>query len=152
MPSSPPKSKPRSDGRWLAFDARALKMDQRTLSALYHTTLRSELTTPPRRHLADTRQRHRRNGRHHQTPSRDAFSARTTAIADRLQTKLDRFETSLGRQPTPRERWKLEREAVLDCRPTKTSHHPTREPEHGRGPERGRGFTRDPSTRRYRGR
>ncbi len=32
------------DGRWLALDARMIKCDQRTLSALYHSTLRSELT------------------------------------------------------------------------------------------------------------
>lgn len=32
-------------GRWLALDARTLKLDQRTLSALYHCGLRAELTT-----------------------------------------------------------------------------------------------------------
>ena len=32
------------DGRWLALDARTLKYDQRTLSALYHAGLRAELT------------------------------------------------------------------------------------------------------------
>ncbi|HVM52455.1 MAG TPA: MobF family relaxase [Acidimicrobiales bacterium] len=32
------------DGRRLALDARTIKCDQRTLSALYHSTLRSELT------------------------------------------------------------------------------------------------------------
>ena len=108
-----------SDGRWLALDARALKMDQRTLSALYHSALRSELTTrlavawrTPANGIAEMA------GITDQTLA--GFSARTAAIAERLEAKLERFETSLGRQPTPRERWKLEREAVLDCRPTKT--------------------------------
>ena len=32
------------DGRWLALDARSLKVDQRTLSAIYHAGLRAELT------------------------------------------------------------------------------------------------------------
>ena len=32
------------DGRWLALDARLIKHDQRTLSALYHAGLRAELT------------------------------------------------------------------------------------------------------------
>jgi conjugative relaxase-like TrwC/TraI family protein len=32
-------------GRWLALDARNLKCDQRTFSALYHASLRSELTS-----------------------------------------------------------------------------------------------------------
>jgi len=35
---------PAPDGRWLALDARTIKMDQRTLSALYHAALRAELT------------------------------------------------------------------------------------------------------------
>ncbi len=33
--------------------------------------------------------------------------------------KLDRFAESMGREPTVRERWQLEREAVLDSRPAK---------------------------------
>jgi hypothetical protein len=37
----------------------------------------------------------------------------------RLDEKLDRFLTTLGRDPTPRERWRLEREAVVDSRPVK---------------------------------
>ena len=37
----------------------------------------------------------------------------------RLDDKLDRFEMTMGRQPTPRERWRLEREAVTDSRPRK---------------------------------
>src|SRR4029077_17757390 len=32
------------DGRWLALDARLIKHDQQSLSAMYHATLRSELT------------------------------------------------------------------------------------------------------------
>lgn len=32
------------DGRWLALDARTIKRDQRTLSAIYHAGLRSELS------------------------------------------------------------------------------------------------------------
>ncbi len=32
------------DGRWLALDARTIKFDQRTLSAIYHASLRAELS------------------------------------------------------------------------------------------------------------
>ena len=32
------------DGRWLALDARLIKHDQQTLSAIYHAGLRAELT------------------------------------------------------------------------------------------------------------
>lgn len=32
------------DGRWLALDARSIKFDQRTLSAIYHASLRAELS------------------------------------------------------------------------------------------------------------
>ncbi len=108
------------DGRWLALDARTLKMDQRTLSGLYHAGLRAELT--------------RRLGvQWHQPENGIAemvgvdpevlaeFSQRSRDIEQRVGEKLDRFRTDLGREPTPRERWRLEREAVLDSRPAKTT-------------------------------
>ncbi|MGA9596662.1 MAG: MobF family relaxase, partial [Acidimicrobiia bacterium] len=110
------------DGRWLALDARTLKMDQRTLSGLYHAGLRAELT--------------RRLGVRWQPPVNgisemvgvDAgvlaeFSQRSRDIETRVDEKLDRFRSDLGREPTPRERWRLEREAVLDSRPAKTHGH-----------------------------
>ncbi len=108
------------DGRWLALDARTIKHDQRTLSALYHAGLRVELT--------------RRLGVRWQEPAngiaeiRDvpddvlaAFSTRTVDVDARIEEKLVRFVESFGRDPTPRERWRLEREAVLDSRPAKRS-------------------------------
>ncbi|MGA9597301.1 MAG: MobF family relaxase, partial [Acidimicrobiia bacterium] len=114
------------DGRWLALDARTLKMDQRTLSGLYHAGLRAELT--------------RRLGvQWHQPENGIAemvgvdpevlaeFSQRSRDIDKRVGEKLDRFRTDLGREPTPRERWRLEREAVLDSRPAKTHGHPAGE-------------------------
>ena len=51
------------DGRWLALDARLIKRDQRTLSALYHAGAASRADPGARRPLADTRERHRRDGR-----------------------------------------------------------------------------------------
>ncbi len=106
------------DGRWLALDARTIKLDQRTLSALYHAGLRAELT--------------RRLGVAWQPPEHgiseiagideavlEAFSQRTADMSQRLEEKLARFRTDLGREPTEKERWKLEREAVLDSRPAK---------------------------------
>jgi len=47
------------------------------------------------------------------------FSARTQDIRRRLDDKLDRFSDTMGREATPRERWKLEREAAIDSRPAK---------------------------------
>ena len=106
------------DGRWLALDARGLKIDQRTLSAIYHAGLRAELTarlgvvweapvygiaeiaTIPEQVLA-------------------RFSSRTADVDERVDTKLERFEQTMRRPPTPRERWRLEREAVVDSRPAK---------------------------------
>jgi len=106
------------DGRWLALDARTIKLDQRTLSALYHASLRAELTgrlgvrwqevehgiaeiaDMPAEVLAE-------------------FSQRTTDIDERMEAKLARFRHDLGRHPTPAERWRLEREAVTDSRPAK---------------------------------
>jgi conjugative relaxase-like TrwC/TraI family protein len=111
------------DGRWLALDARTIKIDQRTLSALYHANLRSELI--------------RRLGVEWHQPEHGIaeiagidgdllaeFSQRTRDVERRLGEKLGRFQTHLGRDPSDRERWKLEREAVVDSRPAR-SHGPT---------------------------
>ncbi|MCU1497584.1 MAG: hypothetical protein JWM47_1537 [Acidimicrobiales bacterium] len=108
------------DGRWLALDGRTIKRDQRTLSAIYHAGLRAELTE--------------RLGVHWHEPTNgiaemadmdpavlEEFSTRTRAVQNVLDRKVDRFTDTLGRDPTPRERWALEREAVLASRPTKTS-------------------------------
>jgi conjugative relaxase-like TrwC/TraI family protein len=106
------------DGRWLALDARMIKCDQRTLSALYHSTLRSELTArlgvrwqAPENGIAEI------DG----IPSEvlDELSQRTRQVEARLDRKLDRFGDTFDRDPTPQERWRLEREAVLDSRPGK---------------------------------
>jgi conjugative relaxase-like TrwC/TraI family protein len=106
------------DGRWLALDARTIKVDQRTLSALYHAGLRAELTA--------------RLGVHWDVPEhgiaeltaigdtvRVEFSQRAGAVQRRVDEKLDRFADTMEREPTVRERWRLEREAVLDSRPAK---------------------------------
>lgn len=106
------------DGRWLALDARNIKIDQRTLSALYHANVRSELT--------------RRLGVEWRRPENgiaeiadiDAdilaeFSQRTHDVERRLDQKLERFRSSMAREPNDQERWRLEREAVVDSRPAK---------------------------------
>ncbi len=106
------------DGRWLALDARSLKMDQRTISAIYHAALRAELTArlgvewePVTNGIAEIA---------HVPPEvLEEFSARTADVQRRIDEKLDRFIDTLDRDPTPRERWRLEREAVLDSRPPK---------------------------------
>jgi conjugative relaxase-like TrwC/TraI family protein len=106
------------DGRWLALDARLIKRDQRTLSALYHAALRAELT----QHLG-VRWRTPENGIAEIADVAEVvletFSSRTADIRDRIDVKLDRFVATMDRDPTPRERWRLEREAVLDSRPGK---------------------------------
>jgi conjugative relaxase-like TrwC/TraI family protein len=106
------------DGRWLALDARTIKIDQRTLSALYHANLRSELT--------------RQLGVEWHQPEHGIaeiaglddgllaeFSQRTRDVERRFGEKLERFRTDLGRDPTDQERWRLEREAAVDSRPAK---------------------------------
>lgn len=107
------------DGRWLALDARLIKLDQQSLSAIYHTGLRAEMTQrlgvrweQPVNGIAEIRD----------VPDDVLveFSARTQDIRRRLDDKLDRFSVTMGRDPTPRERWKLEREAAIDSRPVKT--------------------------------
>ncbi|MEY2472980.1 MAG: hypothetical protein QOK28_2309 [Actinomycetota bacterium] len=43
---------------------------------------------------------------------------------ERIDEKLERFSETMERAPTPRERWRLERDAVLDSRPPKTDADP----------------------------
>ena len=104
--------------RWKALDARMVKRDQRCLSAVFHAALRSELTwrlgvawDQPVNGIAEMAG---------VTPGvLAAFSSRTAQVEERTQVKLDRFRAQLGRDPTATERWRLEREAVVDSRPTK---------------------------------
>ena len=108
------------DGRWLALDARTLKRDQRTVSALYAAGLRAELTS-----RLGVRWNDVVNGQAEMADAPeevlDAFSQRTLQMACRLDEKTERFVDQLGRRPTPRERWRIEREAAIDSRPSKTS-------------------------------
>jgi conjugative relaxase-like TrwC/TraI family protein len=106
------------DGRWLALDARTIKMDQRTLSALYHANLRAELTA---RLGVEWRESEHGIAEIEGIPDEilAEFSQRTRDADHRLAQKLERFSKSLGREPSDREHWHLEREAVLDSRPAK---------------------------------
>ena len=106
------------DGRWLALDARTLKLDQRTLSAIYHATLRTELTARLGVHWEPVVNRIAEIDGIDKTVLEE-FSSRTTDVARRLDEKLDRFIDTMERDPTPRERWQLEREAVVESRPAK---------------------------------
>ncbi|MFN3217907.1 MAG: MobF family relaxase [Acidimicrobiales bacterium] len=106
------------DGRWLALDARSLKLDQRTVSAIYHTTLRSELTArlgvdwaPVVNGIAEIANVSDR--------VLEEFSTRAGDVQRRVDVKLDQFVEAFGREPTQRERWRLDREAVIDSRPPK---------------------------------
>jgi conjugative relaxase-like TrwC/TraI family protein len=107
------------DGRWLALDARSLKRDQRTLSALYHAGLRAELT---RRLGVEWREPVNGIAEIANVPDDllAEFSGRTVDIERRLDEKLDRFVQTMERDPTARERWRLEREGVIDSRPAKS--------------------------------
>jgi conjugative relaxase-like TrwC/TraI family protein len=99
------------DGRWLALDARTLKCDQRTVSALYAAGLRAELTA---------RLGVRWNGR--ERPGRDRRrprgGPRRLLPAHRSRWPADSTRSSSASStprppPTPRERWRIEREAAL---------------------------------------
>jgi conjugative relaxase-like TrwC/TraI family protein len=111
------------DGRWLALDGRTIKRDQQTLSRLYHAGLRAELTRrlgvrwcEPVNGIAEIRD----------VPEDvlREFSSRSEAVEARIEEKLERFTATFERAPTPRERWRLEREAVLDSRPPKSESDP----------------------------
>ncbi len=111
------------DGRWLALDARTIKLDQRTLSSLYHANLRAEITRrlgvrwhPPEHGIAEIADI--------DSDVLAEFSQRTNDVQGRIDEKLGRFRSDLGREPTDKEGWKLEREAVVESRPSKP-HSPT---------------------------
>ena len=130
------------DGRWLALDARTIKLDQRTLSSLYHANLRSELTLrlgvrweSPEHGIAEIA--------HVDAAVLAEFSQRTNDMQRRLDGKLGRFRTDLERDPTASERWKLEREAVVDSRPAKP-HSPTPAELRREWRKRVRGLGREP--------
>ena len=108
------------DGRWLALDARTLKVDQRTVSSIYHSVLRSELTNSLG---VEWREAGHGIGEIEGVPDRvlDEFSVRTGQMQHRLDVKLDRFEATYERAPNEKERWKLEREAAVDSRPAKVT-------------------------------
>lgn len=114
---------PSPDGRWLALDARTIKQDQQTLSRLYHAGLRAELT----RSLG-VRWREPVNGIAEIVDVPDTalreFSQRTEAIAVRIEDTIERFYDTHDRAPTPRERWRLERDAVVQSRPKKPDADP----------------------------
>ncbi len=108
------------DGRWLALDARTVKHDQRTVSALYAAGLRAELTD-----RLGVRWKPVENGLAEMADAPEAvlkeFSKRTEQMKRRRDEKAERFVDTVGRQPTPRESWAIEREAAEDSRPGKTS-------------------------------
>ena len=108
------------DGRWLALDARTLKHDQRTVSALYAAGLRAELTSglgvrwkPVENGLAEMADA--------PTDVLAEYSKRTEQMKRRHDKKVERFVDTMGRRPSPRESWAIEREAAIDSRPGKTS-------------------------------
>ncbi len=113
---------PTADGRWLALDARTIKLDQRTLSGLYQAGLRTELTGRlgvkwhrPEHGIAEIAG--------FDPAVLEHFSQRTREMEDRLQVKLERFRTGFGREPTQKELWRLGREAAVDSRPRKPANH-----------------------------
>jgi conjugative relaxase-like TrwC/TraI family protein len=114
---------PSPDGRWLALDARTIKQDQQTLSRLYHAGLRTELTR-----RFGIRWRDPVNGIAEiadvAEPVLREFSQRTEAIDARIEDRIEQFHDTFDRAPTPRERWRLERHAVLDTRPKKQDTDP----------------------------
>lgn len=111
------------DGRWLALDARTIKRDQQTLSRLYHAGLRVELTD-----RLGVRWLEPRNGIAEMADIPEhvlaEFSKRSEAIKERTKDKIEGFVEAVGRRPTPRERWRLEREAAAEDRPPKVETDP----------------------------
>ena len=107
--------------RWLALEARELKQDQRALSGLFHAGLETELSSKLGVTWGAREYRYARTIDGISSDLVDAFSQRRADVDARLEVKLDRFVTEFDREPTPQQKWKLEREAALDSRPSKSA-------------------------------
>ena len=107
--------------RWLALDARELKQDQRALSGLFHAGLESELSAKLGVTWGSRAYTYARTIDGISEGLIDVFSQRRADVDARLAEKVERFEASLGHAPTPQQRWRLEREAAVDSRPTKSA-------------------------------
>lgn len=112
------------DGRWLALDARTLKCDQRTISALYAAGLRAEITA-----RLGVRWKPVEDGLAEMADAPEevlaAFSERTRQMATRRDAKVERFVAYFDRQPTARERWKIDRDAAREAGPPRPAPTPT---------------------------
>jgi conjugative relaxase-like TrwC/TraI family protein len=107
------------DGRWLALDARALMADQQTWSRVYHAGLEAELTNRLGVEWGpQTGAGHRELVGIDRTVI-DGFSVRTAQAEAAIDQKMADFKESVGRDPSPKETWKLHREAVVETRPKK---------------------------------
>jgi conjugative relaxase-like TrwC/TraI family protein len=107
------------DGRWLALDARYLKLKQRMLGGLYQSVLRNELTN-----RLGVEWRPIVNGQTEIAgfPAElvTVFSKRSAEIDAATKAKVDEFCQRHGRAPSPRERAAMEREASADTRAGKS--------------------------------
>jgi conjugative relaxase-like TrwC/TraI family protein len=108
-----------ADGRWLALDARYLKLNQRMLGGLYQSVLRNELTN-----RLGVEWKPIVNGQAEiagfSAELVTVFSKRSAEIDAATKTKVDEFRQRQGCAPSPRERAAMEREASADTRASKS--------------------------------
>ncbi len=105
--------------RFLALDGRELKLNQRALSGLFHVGLEAELASKLGVSWGAREYTYARTITGIDRELVDAFSNRSADAQIMLEEKLGRFVEANGHEPSGQQRYRMEREAVLQTRPNK---------------------------------
>ena len=106
--------------RWLALDARPLKMDQRALSGAFAVGLEAELTARLGVDFGDRIYTYGRTINGIDRSVVEAMSTRAGQVEGSSQAKYERFVAETGNEPTPQQMFRMEREAQRETRDHKT--------------------------------
>ena len=102
--------------RWLALDARELKLDQRAMSGAFHVALEAELAVRLGVAWGTRKYAYARTIDGISEPVVEALSQRKAQTDEAFAEKLARFEDVNGHEPSPQQRYRMERESQRESR------------------------------------
>ena len=105
--------------RWLALDARELKLDQRALSGAFHVGLEAELAARLGVAWGTRKYAYARTIDGIGEPVVEALSERKAQTGEAFAEKLARFEQANDYEPSPQQKYRMEREAQRESRASK---------------------------------